>query len=98
MRDVPRARRSSMALVACQVGPGLRDKEATVEVVDYHGQKEYMPIDRDFIVQEDGHSFLPVRLIHIDKGQQAALIGLPIEADSGAHRIWVRLPSLKETE
>ena len=84
-----------MDLVECEVSPGLRDQEATVRVVAYDGRKEFMPVDRRLLVREEGRDYLPITIIHLHEKDQAALVVLPVEADSGAHRIWVRLVALK---
>jgi hypothetical protein len=38
--------------------------------------------------------YLPVGVVHRDRERGVALIELPQEADSGAHRLWVPLSSL----
>jgi hypothetical protein len=85
-------------LIPCRVSKGLRDKEVMVEVTDYHDRTESMPLDKDFVVYKGNKSYLPVRVLHIHEGDQAALITLPVESDSGAHRIWVKLEGTRETE
>jgi hypothetical protein len=83
-----------MALLKCNVAPGLRDAEATVEVGDYSGRREFLPIDKGLIEEKDGQTYLPVTVLHVDKAKKAAVVSLPLEADSGAHRIWVKLSDL----
>jgi hypothetical protein len=39
--------------------------------------------------------YLSVGLLHVSQEIKAALVSLPVEADSGAHRVWVKLESLK---
>jgi hypothetical protein len=85
-----------MAEMICQVSAGLRPSEATVMLRDFDGRKEFMPIERDFLSQEGERYYLPVSLLHIDEAQRAALIALPVEADSGANRIWVKLDDLRD--
>jgi hypothetical protein len=85
-------------LVPCQVSKGLRDKEVIVEVEDYHGKKQSMPLEREFIVYKDKKTYLPVRAIFLHEKDQAALVVLPVESDSGAHRIWVKLAGSLSTE
>src|SRR5437868_5167059 len=46
-------------LVPCQVSKGLRDKEVMVEITDFHGRAESMPLDRDFLVYRGDRPFLP---------------------------------------
>jgi hypothetical protein len=83
-----------MAQLLCEVSDGLRAAEATVKVRDYEGRTEYLPADRALLAQRAGKDYLPVRIIYHDEGKRAALVELPAEADSGAHRIWVRLSDL----
>jgi len=45
---------------------------------------------------EDGKHYLPVTLMQIDPKSKAALVGLPLEADSGVHRVWVKLAQAKD--
>jgi hypothetical protein len=84
-----------LLLLECQVEDGLRPQEATVLVEDFHGETEFMPLDRGMLEVEGDRRYVPVALIQLDRKSKAALVNLPIEADSGAHRIWVKLESLK---
>jgi hypothetical protein len=54
-----------------------------------------VPVDRGLVVQEGGRHYFSVGLVHINQEQQAALVSLPVEADSGAHRLWVNLDHLR---
>jgi hypothetical protein len=85
-----------MARVVCSVTEGARPAEATVEVRDYQGRPEYLPVDSALVVAENGTSYLSVAVIHVDPTKKAALVALPVEADSGANRIWVKLASLTD--
>ncbi len=85
-----------MAYVICEVSAGLRPAEAKVMIRDFEGRRQFLPIHREMLLHEGGQYYLPVGLIHIDEDQQAALVALPEEADSGAHRLWVRLDSLRQ--
>jgi len=87
-----------MAQVLCEVSEGLRDSEATVRLTSYDGRPEYIPVDRGLLSNEGGRYYLSVRLIHINLEKNAALVSLPVEADSGAHRLWVRLDYLKQEQ
>lgn len=83
-----------MALLKCKVTAGLRAAEATVEVGDYSGRREFLPVHREMIEQRDGQTYLPVAVLQVDKANKAAVVSLPVEADSGAHRLWVKLSDL----
>ena len=84
-----------MALVLCEVSDGLRDAEATVTIMSYGGRPEFLPVDRGFVRREGDQNYLPVAVLHTDEARGAVLISLPVEADSGAHRIWVRKAILR---
>ena len=85
-----------MVLVQCEVRPYNRSVSASVAVRDTANVRTFLEIDRDFPTQRNGQSYLPVGLIHRDKQKGVALIEFPVEADSGAHRLWVPLSSLLE--
>jgi hypothetical protein len=86
-----------MALLKCiGVNDGLRSSEATVTIREYDGTDQYLPIDRGVLSHRDGEMYLSVSLIHLDDSKGIALVGLPVEADSGAHRIWVNYTDLAE--
>ena len=87
-----------MAQVLCEVSEGLRDSEATVKLTSYDGRPEYIPADRGLLSNEGGRYYLSVGLIHVNVEKKAALVSLPVEADSGAHRIWMRLEYLKQEQ
>jgi len=84
-----------MAQVLCEVSEGLRDSEATVKLATYENRSEYLPVDRGLLSEEGGKYYLAVGLIHVNMDRRIALVSLPVEADSGAHRVWVRLDHLK---
>ena len=85
-----------MAQVLCEVSEGLRTSEATVKLITFDGRPEFLPVDRGLLSTEGDHHYLSVPVIHMSHEKKAALIALPVEADSGAHRVWVHLDKLKE--
>jgi hypothetical protein len=87
-----------MAQVLCEVSDGLRKSEATVKLMTYGGRPEFLPVDRGLLSQENGKYYLSVGLVHISPEKRAALVSLPVEADSGAHRAWVKLDHLKQEQ
>jgi len=87
-----------MAQVLCQVSEGLRASEATVRLTGYDGRPEFLPVDRGLLSMEGNSCFLSVGLIHISGEKKAALVSLPVEADSGAHRVWVSLDHLRQEQ
>ena len=72
-----------MAQVLCEVSEGLRESEATVRLMSYDGRPEYIPVDRGLLTEEGARHYLSVGLIHISQEKKAALVSLPVEADSG---------------
>jgi len=85
-----------MAQVLCDVSEGLRTSEATVKLLTYEGRPEFLPVDRGLLSEDNGKHYLSVGLIHVSQEKKAALVSLPVEADSGAHRVWVKLDHLLE--
>jgi len=85
-----------MDMLICEVSEGARSAEATVTVKDVQGRREFLPVDRQLIVEEGGKHYLPVTIVHIDEAKKLALVALPVEADSGAHRIWVKRSQLRQ--
>jgi hypothetical protein len=94
--EVGRERGANMALVVCEVSEGLRANEATVKLMTLDGSYEFLPVDRGLLAEEGGKHYLSVGLIHISYEKKAALVSLPVEADSGAHRVWIKRDQLKQ--
>ncbi len=86
-----------MAQLLCQISEGLRPAEANVRIEEYNGIPHYLPAHRDFLTREGGNYYLPVTLLWIDEAKKVALVGLSIETDSGANRLWVKLDQLMHT-
>jgi hypothetical protein len=76
------------------VSEGLRASEVTVEVRDAEGRNQFLPVERDFLSYEGERPYLPVSVLAVDANQRVAIISLPVEADSGANRIWVKTEHL----
>jgi hypothetical protein len=87
-----------MARVICEVSEGLRKSEATVKLVTFDGRPEFLPVDRGLVTTEGDRNYLSVGLVHVSHDKKAALVSLPVEADSGAHRVWVKLDSLRDEQ
>ncbi len=86
-----------MALLKCtDVSEGLRASEATVTIEEHDGTSQFFPIDRGVLSDIGGVSYLSVRLIHLNDARGIALVGLPVEADSGVNRIWARYEDFLE--
>jgi hypothetical protein len=78
-----------MALIPCEVTEGPRAGYKAVGVPSIEGHTEYLAIEDRFLVRRDKAYFLPVQLIGRDRRYDTALVQLPVEADSGANRVWV---------
>jgi hypothetical protein len=88
-----------MAQLLCmKVEEGLRPAEATVTIEEYDGRPQYLPVDRELLTQEGRSHYLPVRILRVDRARNLALVVLPIEADSGANRLWVELGKLQDVK
>ena len=86
-----------MARVICDtVGAGLRDLERSVAVHDIPHQLHYLTVDADFLTPSGGNYYLPVYVVGQDAAKGMLLIELPIEADSGANRIWVYKANIRK--
>ena len=79
-----------MALLVCEVTEGPRPGYRTIGVASIEGRTEYLAIEDRFLVPRNNSYLLPVRLIGRDRRYQTALVQLPVEADSGANRVWVK--------
>ena len=86
-----------MASVLCEVRPGLGYVSVSVAVRDVHNVQTFLEIQTNFVTHRQGQSYLPIGVVYRDKEKGVALIEFPVEADSGAHRIWVPLASLLES-
>jgi len=79
-----------MAQIRCdEVRRGLRASEALAIFRDYEGRRHFIRVERDFLSEENGHSYLPVGVVHVDPRTNLVLIELPHEAETGANRLWV---------
>lgn len=86
-----------MPLVLCEARPGVGNIVASVAVRDIHNRRTFLQIERDFVTQRQGHTYLPIGVVYKDRDKGVALIEFPVEADSRAHRIWVPLSSLLDS-
>jgi hypothetical protein len=86
-----------MPKLYCKVSEGLRKTEATVTISEYDGTVQHFPLDRGLIATTGGRPTIPVGVVHYARNGQdegLALVSLPVEADSGTQRIWVRISDL----
>jgi len=85
-------------LVRCEIYDPGGTVAVSVGVRDTNNQPTYLEMDRNMVTRRDGQTYLPIGTVYRDKEKGVALIEFPIEADSGAHRIWVPLDSLREPD
>lgn len=86
-----------MSKIRCEsVAEGLRASEALAIFQDYKGRKHYLRVERDFLSEAGGSTFLPVGVVHYDPRTKLVLIELPHEAETGANRLWVKQDQLDE--
>jgi hypothetical protein len=86
-----------MAMVLCEVRPGAGKVAVSVAVRDVANVRTFLEIQGDFVTQRQGQTYLPIGVVYRDREKGVALIEFPVEADSGAHRIWVPLSSLVDS-
>ncbi len=88
-----------MAQVLCDaVARGLRESEVIATITDIRGRKHFICVEKDFLVGDNGHLFLPVGLVYEVPAEKAVLVELPHEAETGAGRIWVSRENFREAE
>ena len=75
--------------IECTATPSDLHDTQVVTVVDDAGHGQFLRVARGFLTEEGGRTYLPIRLIELDRADGRALVQLPYEADSGANRIWV---------
>jgi hypothetical protein len=86
-----------MASIRCSdITAGLRPSEVVASFIDFHGRTHFIRVERDFLSESNGASFLPIGIVHVDRKSKAVLVELPHEAETGANRLWVRQESLDE--
>lgn len=83
-------------LLECvSVRPGLISGELDVSVKTSKDRKEFLRVAQGGIYEVDGAKRIEVGFIR-SVGEDY-LVELPMEADSGAHRIWVPKSSISST-
>jgi hypothetical protein len=84
-----------MAKIRCEaVSEGLRASEAVAMFRDYQGRRHFLRVERDFLSEEDGQTYLPIGIVHVDPRTKLVLIELPHEAETGANRLWIKQDQL----
>ena len=84
-----------MAEIRCEsVSEGLRASEALAIFRDYQGRRHFIRVERDFLSEEGGQTYLPIGIVHVDPRTNLVLIELSHEAETGANRLWVKQDQL----
>lgn len=69
---------------------------SVIYVEDCEGDRHYLRVCR--VEAEEENRYLPIKFIRVDQERRLALIELPMEADSGTRRLWVRFDQLKQSQ
>ena len=84
-----------MAVLDCSVSDGPRPGYKNVVVRSSQNSTEQFSIEERFLkLVSNGIYKLPVRVIEIIRKEELFLVQLPVEADSGANRVFVPKRSL----
>ena len=78
-----------MPLIQCEVTEGPRVGFKAIGIESIEGHTEHLAIEEKFLVPKDDAYLLFVSLVGRDRRNKMVLIQLPVEADSGANRVWV---------
>jgi hypothetical protein len=79
-----------MAQIRCEnVSEGLRASEVVAAFRDHQGRRHFLRVEQDFLSKENGETYLPIGIVHIDSRTNLVLVELPHEAETGANRLWV---------
>lgn len=80
-----------MLYLECEVRKpvGLRDSSVIAVVTDFHGNREQIEVEREFLVARAGRHYLPVWGLTQDPEKKIVLVELPQESAGGTNRIWM---------
>ena len=81
--------------VRCEISEGLTGSDITVCVWDVEGRDQYIHVLPSMVNCVSETPYLPVGVINVDYRNKRVLIELPIEADSGANRMWMPIDSFR---
>jgi hypothetical protein len=81
--------------VQCEVSEGLTESDVTVCVRDVDGREQFIHVLPSMVNWVSETPYLPVGVINVDYRNSRVLIELPIEADSGANRMWMPIGSFR---
>ena len=84
--------------VKCKLSPGIWNDMMVAKVLDIDDRPDYLEVTKSYTVEENGHRFLAVDFVEVDRQNERVLIEFPREADSGRHRIWIPFSSIRQKE
>jgi hypothetical protein len=79
----------------CEVIPGgILPGSVTARVRDLDGRSQFVQVTEGMINRDGDQTYLPIGIVDIDRRGRRVLIELPVEADSGANRMWIGFDTL----
>jgi hypothetical protein len=81
--------------IACQVRAGDADWEVVVTVEDEDGRKQHLSVSKGMVDSDKDRNWLGIGVVQIDYPRKRVLVELPVEADSGANRLWMPFSSFR---
>jgi hypothetical protein len=83
--------------VRCDVIPGgILPQGVTARIKGLDGRSQFVQVTQGMINHEGGQDYLPIGIVDIDRRNRRVLIELPVEADSGANRMWIGFDALRK--
>jgi hypothetical protein len=86
----------TMASVTCEIV--FDDPDYKTVAVPARDRKEFLQVPAGFVRTQQGKHYLSVNFVQRDRARGDILVQLPVEADSGANRIWVSKDNYQEQE
>jgi hypothetical protein len=85
--------------VECEVTTesGILDTQV-IAVPDESGNRQYLRVGKGVVTRSGGKTYLPIGIVELDRRNRRALVELPLEADSGARRLWVPFDNFRVKE
>lgn len=80
----------------CEVSEGPRPGYKSVGVESIEGYTEFLVIEERFLATNGQDWYLPIAIVGKDADHGTKLVELPLEADSGAKRVWVHDESITD--
>ena len=81
--------------VECETTPSDLYETEVVGVPDETGNIHFLRLAQGAVHRVGEKSYLPIGIVEVDQRRGRVLIQLPIEADSGANRLWIPLKQFR---